>query len=186
MAHIYAIIDTETTGLTKHPDVDVSQQPKIIEFGGILTDGVNVLEKLNFICNPIVNGKPVILEPLITKITGLTNEDLSGEPEFKTYIPDLKNFLSKADVVIAHNMSFDRSLIFYEMIRMGLTLDDISFPKIQWCTVEFTMPQFGYRRKLIDLYNMYCPKAIQTHRADDDVLMLFEICKALNIFHVMV
>ncbi len=186
MGYVYAIFDTETTGLTKHPSVDVSQQPKMIEFGGLLTDGINKLESLNFICDPIVNGESVILDPVITKITGLSNEDLSGEPEFKAYIPDLKRFLSKADVIIAHNMSFDKSILFYEMVRLGLSLDDISFPKIQWCTVEFTMQQFGYRRKLIDLYNMYCPKMVQSHRAGDDVAMLFEICKAINIFHLMV
>jgi DNA polymerase III epsilon subunit-like protein len=184
MSKLFAVFDTETTGLPLHENADVNLQPKIIEFGGVLTDGIEILDRCNFICNPIVKGKTVELSPVITKITGLTNDDLDGEPIFEFYIPTIKKFFSKADVVIAHNLSFDKAMVLYEMRRLGKELEDVSFPSIEICTVEQCVKQFGYRRKLIDLYNMYCEEAVQSHRAEDDVMMLHEICKAMGIYNL--
>jgi len=66
------VYDTETTGIPKHPNAQKSVQPRVIEFGGVLCDeSGQVLEELQILINP---GIP--LEPIITKITGLTDEDL--------------------------------------------------------------------------------------------------------------
>ena len=64
------IFDLETTGLPKAEGSDLNMQPRIIEFGAIrVTDGnLEEYDRLEFFCNP---GHP--LDPVITKITGITD-----------------------------------------------------------------------------------------------------------------
>ena len=52
MPRLFSVIDTETTGLNKHPQADLSIQAKPIEFAGIITDGIEIIDQLEFICNP--------------------------------------------------------------------------------------------------------------------------------------
>lgn len=173
----FAPFDTETTGLTVHMDAPLKMQPRIIEFGGLITDSNEILHTLEFICNPMVS-----IDSDITRITGLTNEDLADKPPFEYFIPQLKDFFGKTDAGIAHNFSFDENLLRYDLQRLGLTLEDIDFPKIKICTVEQTMPFFGYNQKLDALYKRFCGEYVQKHRALDDVKLLHEICQTIGVY----
>lgn len=177
MGKIFAVHDWETTGLPFHRDAPVSQQPRCIEFGGILTDGIKIIDKLEFIVNP-----GIAIEEIITKITGIKNEDLFDKPYFKTYVPDLFDYFSQADAVISHNLSFDKSMVEYDLSRLDLGLESIAWPRIEICTVEQTYPIYGRRMRLIDLYEMHCGPYVQKHRALDDVLILHELCQKLGIY----
>lgn len=171
----FAVFDFETTGLTVHPKANLGQQPRAIEFGGIITDGVEILDQLEFLCNP-----GIALEEIITKITGLTNADLDNEPFFVEFIDALDSFFAGSDVAIAHNLSFDSAIMTYDCRRVGRELQN--FPKIMCCTVEQTMHQFGRRMKLQDLYEMYCGPYVQKHRALDDVKLLHELCQKIGVY----
>lgn len=176
-APLFSVFDYETTGLNKHPQASLEYQAKPIEFAGIITDGIEIIDQLEFICNP---GQAI--DEIITKITGLTNADLDDKPPFKHFVPELKSFFSQADVAVAHNLSFDTQIMQYAMARLGLGLDDICYPKRLCCTVEQTSPLYGYDRKLQDLYNELVGEYTQKHRAMDDILMLHEVCKVLGIY----
>lgn len=174
---IFAVFDTETTGLTVHHQGEIEKQPRVIEFAGIITDGVDILHELEFICDP-----GIAIDEIITKITGLTNEDLKGRPKFEDFIPRMDDYFGRANIAVAHNLSFDESLLEYDLKRVGLKLDAISFPKYKCCTVEQTIPLFGRRMKLEQLYNMFIGHYEQKHRAMDDILLTHEICKHLGIY----
>jgi DNA polymerase III alpha subunit (gram-positive type) len=171
----FLVHDTETTGLTVHPEASIGLQPRVIEFAGIITDGVEVLDQFEFMCNP-----GIALEEIITKITGLTNADLDDKPFFMDFIDELEKFWGVADVAVAHNLSFDKSLLMYEFRRAGQELGN--YPSIPCCTVEQTMHQFGRRMKLQDLYEMYCGPYVQKHRAMDDITLLHELCGKLGVY----
>lgn len=173
----FAVYDTETTGLPWHPRAELERQPRIIEFGGLITDGKTVFAELEFICNP-----GIVIEEIITKITGLTNDDLKGRPHFNAFVPELEEFFSKADGSIAHNASFDKSMLEYDLMRVGKDLTAISFPDLVICTVEQTFHQFGRRMKLSELYELYRGPYVQKHRALDDVRLLYEIAKEIGVF----
>lgn len=177
MAMKFALFDNETTGLPFHFLSDLSQQPRIIEFGGIITDGKEIIDQLEFICNP-----GIAIEAIITKITGLTNEDLDGKPDFGLFIPQLDKFFSQADAAVAHNLSFDEGRLEDDLARRKKTLKDISFPSLGLCTVEQTTPLFGRPMKLIELYRHYVGEYEQKHRALDDVLRMHEVCKRLGFY----
>jgi len=174
---LFATHDWETTGLTRHRDAELDLQPRAIEFAGIITDGNEILFELEFIVNPGVE-----IEPIITKITGLTNEDLADKPNISEYLGRLGDFFSRADVAVSHNLSFDKSILHYDLLRRGLSLADVHWPAIECCTVEQTMPQFGRRMKLVELYERLIGPYEQKHRALDDVKLLHAVCQVLGIY----
>lgn len=176
---IFAPFDTETTGLPLHPDAELRDQPHVIEFASVLSDGRKVIETMDFICNPHVP-----LEAIITKITGLKDEHVADKPDFEAFIPKIAAHFAKADVVIAHNLSFDKFMLQNELRRVGLTLADVNWPGIEVCTIEQTFHQYGYMVKLSALYEELVGPYVQKHRALDDVKLLNEICVALGVYNV--
>lgn len=176
---IIAPFDTETTGLPFHRDADIDKQPRVIEFAALLTDGKETFDTLEFICNPHVP-----LEAIITKITGLTDDDVCDKPDIGEFFPAIANFFKRADVVLAHNLSFDKAMMRYDLQRRGMTLEDINWPAIEICTVEQTFHMYGRRMKLEELYAIYCGEWVQKHRALDDVKKLAEVCEKVGVFNV--
>lgn len=176
----FAVFDTETTGLTAHPSASIGLQPRIIEFAGVITDGVEILDTIEFLCNP-----GIALEEVITKLTGLTNEHLQNKPPFVHFVDDMRSFFSQADAVIAHNLSFDRDLVRYDLHRFGRDLSRVSWPQIELCTVEQTFHQFGRRMKLSELYEYYVGPYEQKHRAMDDIRLLHNVCQKVGVYDAL-
>ncbi len=165
-------MDTETTGLVNHPLAKLSTQPRMIEFGGVLLDwpSQQVLAEVEFLVNP-----GVALEPVITKITGLTDSDLVDEPPFAERLSTLQELFAQADVLIAHNLPFDEAIVRFELQRLGVD-ETFPWPRMKLCTVQENEPRWGRRPKLIELYEAVTGKIfMQKHRALDDVHKLVEI-----------
>jgi DNA polymerase III alpha subunit (gram-positive type) len=175
---LFAVYDTETTGLPDHQDAPLEQQPRVIEFGGIITDGKEIIDQLEFICNPGIR-----IEPKITEITGLTNADLSDKEDFEHYVPALQAYFERCDAVIAHNLSFDRHMLEFDLLRRGLLLPDIDWPFIEICTVEQTFHQYGRRMKLIELYELNVGEYVQKHRAISDTMLLHQVCQKIGVYN---
>jgi DNA polymerase III epsilon subunit-like protein len=163
-------MDWETTGLVLHPDTKLDKQPRGIEFAAVLFDDAGtILEEFEAVVDPGVE-----IEEIITKITGLTNEDLRGKPRVATIIPDIARLFSKADVLIAHNLPFDVAILELELQRLK---GSVVWPKHNLCTAQSWQEQWGKRPKLLELYEYVLGKPLeQTHRALDDVRALVEIC----------
>lgn len=172
------VFDTETTGLAKHPHSKMAVQPKIIEFGGALVNvhsGI-VVDTLQLIIDP---QEPI--EPIITKITGLTDEDLKGQPTFTEVAGDIRKFFDAADVLIAHNLPFDSTLLELELQRHEI--EDWPWPAIRICMVQEHAEEWGRRPKLLELYEEATGEPLhQTHRALDDVMALIKVCELQGVF----
>lgn len=173
-----AVFDTETTGIPKHPDSKMEVQPKAIEFGGVIVDHEgNVLHELELLFNP---GEP--LEAIITKITGLTDDDLKDQPTFSEQAFRVEEFFGACDAVIAHNLPFDCNIIELEYLRMEKA--GFPWPKIQVCTVQENAERWGRRPKLLELYEEQFGEPLeQKHRALDDVMALVNVCRATGVFN---
>jgi len=164
----FLVFDTETTGLTLPSVSDLSKQPKIIEFGALITDGKEILKTYNQLINP---GEQITAE--IMKITGITNDDLKDKPRFGEVYSEIKDLFDGIDVLLAHNAPFDTSLLKFELARLGA--EDFIWPERIICTVEEYVPEFGFRPNLRKLYERKLGIELkQTHRAIDDVLALCE------------
>lgn len=168
------VFDTETTGLLKPDVADLDKQPKIIEFALCELDrGYNVTAKHSWLINP---GEPITEE--ITKITGLTDDDLRDKPSFIEVLPEIARVFKRGDRVVAHNSPFDHGMLVNELKRIGL---DHRFPYPQeWvCTVQLAQELiYGRRARMIELYKDTMGRELhQTHRALDDVMALVEILR---------
>jgi ATP-dependent DNA helicase DinG len=87
-------LDLETTGLDPANDA-------IIEIGAVKFNGNRVEAEYSQLINP---GRPI--PPMITQLTGITNEMVRNEPPIKAVIQDFENFVGNAPV-LGHNVRFD-------------------------------------------------------------------------------
>ena len=90
----YTVIDLETTGL--NPDSEL-----IIEFAAIKVRNGRVTDTFQQLCDP---GFPI--SPVITDITGISNEMVRFCPNPRQVLPDFLDFIGD-DFVVGHNVLFD-------------------------------------------------------------------------------
>lgn len=169
------IYDTETTGLLKPGIADLASQPKIIEFALVeLDDDYNEVGAWSWLINP---GEPITEE--ITKITGITDNDLVGKPSFIQVLPEIEDVFLGAHRLMAHNLPFDMGMLTNELKRVGREYA-FPYPPNQLCTVQLASELiFGRRARMTELYEKTLGKKLeQTHRALDDVRALVEIVRA--------
>jgi DNA polymerase III epsilon subunit-like protein len=167
--------DTETTGLPLPAVVDLAKQPRIIEIGLVrIEDGL-------IVCEHAWQIQPECTLPaVITKITGLKDEDLAGKPLFADILSELINAFAGADVLIAHNAPFDKLMLEFELKRCGC--DSFPWPATTVCTVQEYFHLKGRRLRMTELYEMKLDKPLaQKHRALDDALALAEIVLKENL-----
>ena len=90
----YTVIDLETTGL--NPTYEL-----IIEFAAVKVRGNKVVDTFQSLCDP---GFPI--PPLITSITGISDEMVRQRPNPRSVLPDFLDFVGD-DLVVGHNVLFD-------------------------------------------------------------------------------
>lgn len=171
------IFDVETTGLPNAEGAPLDSQPRIIEFAGIkLDDELNELERMEFICNPMCQ-----LSDIITKITGLRQTDVEDKLPFSNYYEQLCKFFLGCSKLVAHNATFDVSMLRFELLRMG-KLCAFPWPYNHICTIEKTMHYHGYRLNLGKLHKKLINEehVNGAHRAMPDVEALVRCFKALR------
>lgn len=172
------ILDTETTGLTGVSALDLAQQPFIIEFAALKLNDTSLEEEdsLTFFCKPPLQA----LDPVITKITGITWDMIKNKEPFVYHVEDVADFFLGEKILVAHNLPFDRALLEYELKRIGREFM-FPWPSKHLCTVELTHDIQGKPSKQEFLYEHYVGKpANQTHRAIDDVRQLATIVRHIR------
>jgi DNA polymerase-3 subunit alpha len=169
MKHL--LLDTETSDLVQNTGRKLDKQPHIIEFYGNIIDDSGIIEdELHFLCNPGVK-----LNADVTRITGLTDKDLQDKPPFSAFVGALTSFFNQADIIVAHNLSYDLTVIGFEFKRLSMPLQ---LPPIKLCTVEETEYLSGYRLSLTALHERLFKRPFMgAHRAKNDV-------KALTVCYV--
>lgn len=103
----YVVFDIETSGLNPHKD-------KIIEIGAIKYINNKKVDEFNYLIDPEIN-----LTQIITKVTGLTDNDLKGQKKIEEVLPMFLNFIGDYPVV-GHNVRFDYDFIESNIKRLNL------------------------------------------------------------------
>ena len=161
------IFDTETSGLIDNRVLPIEKQPELVEFYGCSVDLASgeVLSELDTLVRP---KRPVSDE--ITRITGLTNEDLVAAPSFEEVADRIAAAIEGSPRVLAHNLSFDMEMIDLEFERIGRK---IAWPRRKICTVEATVHISGFRQSLTGLHTALFGEGFPSaHRARNDVAAL--------------
>jgi len=167
------VFDLETTGLPKAEGSDLDMQPRIIEFGAIkLNDKLEEVDRIEFFCNP---GHP--LDPVITKITNITDDMLKDEKPFIANYYRLCEFFLGCDTMVAHNLPFDRKVLKFDLERIDKVLH-FPWPYLHICTVEVGESVWGKKRKLGDIHEEVVGEKIKdAHRSVNDVEATIRILK---------
>lgn len=187
-----AVFDTETTGLTLHPDADWRKTPRCIEFGGVILSGRDgsIIHECNWLIDP---GEPIPEDA--SKINGIRDADVAGQPSFAARLRDIASYFRKAGAVMAHNLPFDKAIITGECLRiLRSTVGDtqaseanmLFWPHTELCTVGLYREEWGRHVKLQELYPHVLGRPLaQTHRALDDVKALVEIIQHERLWELV-
>lgn len=157
----FTIVDLETTGGSPFFN-------RVIEIGLLRVDKGEVVEEYQTLVNP---GMP--LPEYITKITGLTDEDLVDAPLFEDIADEvLAKF--EGNIFVAHNSQFDYGFLKEEFRRLGY-----GFNLPQLCTVRLSRALYKEHKHhnlsaIIERYNFECENR---HRAFDDAKVLWDFLK---------
>ena len=154
----YVVVDLETTGLDPYSGCE------IIEIG--ITEIKNNQIVRNY--SRLIKPKKSI-PPLITEITGITNEMVENEEGIETVLPRFRKFLNDR-VMIAHNAKFDLKFLNYYLKKYDLpTIDN------HLCTLEMLKKYKGKNKKLETACNYYNIINENAHRADSDTKATAEL-----------
>lgn len=110
------VFDTETTGFIDKKELDLSRQPYIIQFAGILGELKNgeyhELERKNILINP---GIPIPYRA--SQVHHIYDIDVKDAPPMEKQVDEIMSFLEKADAIIGHNIEYDEDMIKLELKR---------------------------------------------------------------------
>jgi len=153
-------LDLETTGLNK-------DTCKIIEFAGKVT----AIDKSNGALLGIVdeyesfNDPEESIEPEITRITGITDDIVAGH---SIDWESVSRVLNQADIIVAHNASFDRSFMDRYL--------PLSQDKVWVCSVsDINWSERGFGARGQEILCIWHGFYYESHRAMSDVDALIHL-----------
>ena len=160
------VFDLETTGLDLVKDRIIQ-----ISYIKVWPDGRE--ERENFLVNPEVH-----IIPLITNLTGISDEDVKDKPTFKQLAQKLRDEFSGCDFAGFNSNHFDIPLLAEEFLRAGIDFDFSKCRLIDAQTIFHKME----RRNLAAAYKFYCgrrmDKDFEAHRADQDTEATYRVLQA--------
>ena len=157
------IFDLETTGLDLVKDRIIQ-----ISYIKVYPDGRE--ERGNELVNP---EKPI--EPIITQLTGISEEDVKDKPTFKQLGATLAEKFTGCDFAGFNSNHFDIPLLAEEFLRAGIDFDFSKSKMIDAQTLFHKME----RRNLAAAYKFYCGRKMEedfeAHRADQDTEATYRV-----------
>ena len=167
----YLAFDVETTGLSP-------AFCEIVEFGAVrfTADGTEV-GQFQQLVNP---GCAIPFHA--SRVHGITDDIVRGQPRLKTVVPDFLEFLSaRPSLLLAHNASFDLGFVGAAIRRIGCrkipgdpVIDTLSFARAR-------LPHLR-RHRLPDLRTHFRIATPAAHRALEDSLVLKSVFLKLAQF----
>lgn len=157
------IFDLETTGLDLVKDRVIQ-----ISYIKVYPDGKE--ERGDELINPEKH-----IEPIITQLTGISDEDVKDKPTFKQLAQTLADKFAGSDFAGFNSNNFDIPLLAEEFLRVGIDFDFSKSKLIDACTIFRKME----RRNLAAAYKFYCGRKMEedfeAHRADQDTEATYRV-----------
>jgi DNA polymerase III epsilon subunit-like protein len=132
---MYLFFDTETTGLPKNwraPVTDFNNWPRLVQLAYLYCDGDgNTLSSGDYIIKP----EGFVIPESASGIHGISTERAKLEGVLlRNVLREFEKLVGEAEVLVAHNMSFDEKIVGSELIRAGMPNSLLAKKKI--CTME--------------------------------------------------
>ena len=157
-ARPFVFVDLETTGGSHF-------RSRVLEVAAVRVENGQIVRSYQSLVYP--DGS---VPAFITNLTGITDDDVAGQPRFGDIADELAEVLDGA-VLVAHNVRFDYGFLRMEFGRLGA---DFAPPLL--CTVKLSRRLFPQYRthKLADLIARHGLVAPARHRAYDDAMCLWQ------------
>lgn len=177
------LFDSETTGLCKAESSPLNFQPYITEMYAIKIDeDFNIIDTYHQMFKVPIDVE--VVQPGSKKstfeITGISNAMLADKKPFIAHWKEIAQFFAGADIMVAHNVTYDRDCLKYELMRIGKLLN-FPWPMEHQCTIEQSMSYKGFRLNLGKLHEHLFGEAFEgAHRAQSDVEALFKCYRKMH------
>lgn len=161
----YIVFDVETTGFSSAAD-------RVIEIGAIKCIDDQPVDSFSTFVDPDMH-----IPSNISRLTGITDADVKGAPQFADIAKPLMDFIGDLPLV-AHNGSFDARMLASELNHLGLTYSLKVIDTLPLARKAFPELENHKLRTLIHALGLSDHE--QQHRALDDARVghqLFIKCK---------
>jgi DNA polymerase-3 subunit epsilon len=158
-----AFIDLETTGISVGSD-------RIVEIAilKLMPNGDKEMKTMRI--NPTIP-----IPALVTKIHGITDEDVKDSPTFKESAKMLYAYIDGCDLAGYNSNKFDIPLLAEEFLRAEVEFDISNRKLVDVQNIFHKMEQ----RTLAAAYLFYCKRPLENaHSADADITATWEILEA--------
>ena len=161
---LFAAVDLETTGLDP-------KQDQIIEIGIQIFDSANMMDQFSMLIDPHLD---VGIPAHITDLTGITSDDLEGQPNIESVMSEVTKLL-EGKIIVGHNIGFDLGFL----SAAGFELTGSAFDTWELAYIlDFDSPDYSLDT-LLSRHNIY---RAQAHRALDDAKATAELFIRLSDF----
>ena len=161
---LFAAVDLETTGLDP-------KQDQIIEIGIQIFDSANMMDQFSMLIDPHLD---VGIPAHITDLTGITSDDLEGQPNIESVMLEVTKLL-EGKIIVGHNIGFDLGFL----SAAGFELTGSAFDTWELAYIlDFDSPDYSLDT-LLSRHNIY---RAQAHRALDDAKATAELFLRLSDF----
>lgn len=164
------VFDTETTGIAP-------KQDEIIELAALRLSGGKRVDDFDYLIQ-LSAGRQ--LSEFITKLTGITEEQLNSEGVSKvSAVERMMDMLSYPNtLVVAYNAQFDMCFLYYFLAKYGFANVLKNIKMLDALTVY--KDRRDYPHKLCDAVKEYSLESQNTHRAIDDAQATLELMYAMG------
>ena len=166
------VFDTETTWFIDKKENDLTKQPRIIQFAGILWDLENWIFKEEKRVDILINPKmPIPFES--SKVHHLYDIDVKNAPFIEDKIDEIMSYINDSDAIIWHNIEYDEDMIKIELKRLNQEYryqpkqvictmkNTVDFCAIKWNWERFKYPKlWELHKKLFDEYFIWAHDAM--------------------------
>ncbi|MCK5337663.1 MAG: 3'-5' exonuclease [Bacteroidales bacterium] len=173
---MYLFFDTETTGLPRNwnaPVTDLNNWPRLVQLAYLLSDNEGkIFQQGDYIIKP--EGYTIPHEA--SNVHGITTERaIRDGHNLHSILQEFDELITKAEYLVAHNISFDEMIVGAEFLRQNMTNSILSKRKI--CTMKSTTNfcaidgPYGYKwPKLSELhYKLFGEGFDEAHNAAADI-----------------
>ncbi len=130
------VFDTETTWFINKKETDLSKQPYIVQFAGIIGEldenGFTQEKEIDIMINP---GSPIPYGA--SRVHNIYDIDVKDSPLIDEKLEEIVGYINDVDVIIGHNIEYDESMIKLELRRQALL--HMYKPKSVLCTMKSTV-----------------------------------------------
>ena len=132
---MYLFFDTETTGVPKNykaPPSDLLNWPRVVQLGWVVTDQQGQELKAT---NHIIRPDGFMIPEVVSRIHGITTEmAMRDGVQLHKALDEIALDILDADMLFAHNMSFDENILGAEFLRAGRP--NVVLQKPRACTMQ--------------------------------------------------